>query len=139
MDGYTLLPSCPSVADFRRLRVAAGMEPRSQEAAERGLPRTLFGVSVWCDGQVVGMGRVVGDGGCVYQVVDVAVLPEHQRKGLGRQIMQALMDYIRREAPPSAYVCLIADGPAQHLYAPFGFRPTAPASIGMAFIVPEKT
>jgi GNAT superfamily N-acetyltransferase len=139
MEGYTLVATCPSVVDFRRLREAAGMESRAQEAAERGLKNTLFGVSVLHEGQVVGMGRVVGDGGCVYQIVDVAVLPEHQRQGLGRQIMQTLMDYLHREAPPSAYVCLIADGPAKHLYASFGFQPTAPASIGMAFIVPEKT
>lgn len=139
MDSYTLLPVGPSVADFRRLREAAGMEPRSQEAAERGLKNTLFGVSVLYEGQVVGMGRVVGDGGCVFQVVDVVVLPEHQRRGLGRRIMEVLMDYIHREAPPSAYVCLIADGPARHLYAAFGFQPTAPASISMAFLVPDKT
>jgi hypothetical protein len=32
------------------------------------------------------------------------------------------------------YVSLIADGKAHALYAQFGFAPTAPASIGMAYL-----
>ncbi|RZA16983.1 MAG: N-acetyltransferase, partial [Proteobacteria bacterium] len=35
-------------------------------------------------------------------------------------------------APASAYVSLIADGDAKHLYAKYGFQPVMPASIGMA-------
>ncbi len=78
------------------------------------------------------MGRVIGDGGCFYQVCDIAVLPEHQGRGLGKRIMQAISDYIDSEVPESAYVSLIADGKAQDLYAQFGFVHTAPASVGMA-------
>jgi len=47
-------------------------------------------------------------------------------------IMQALVGYLRAEAPSTAYVSLIADGDARHLYAKYGFRDTAPESIGMA-------
>ncbi|MBL1410020.1 GNAT family N-acetyltransferase [Sphingobacterium sp. C459-1T] len=37
--------------------------------------------------EVVGMGRLVGDGGCHCQIVDVCVLPEHEKKDLGKLIM----------------------------------------------------
>ena len=37
--------------------------------------------------------------------------------------------------PKGAYVSLIADTPADQLYAQFGFVPTAPRSLGMAFRV----
>lgn len=47
--------------------------------------------------------------------------------------MAALVDWLHATAPKSAYVSLIADGPAKDLYAQYGFEPTAPASIGMAF------
>jgi ribosomal protein S18 acetylase RimI-like enzyme len=78
------------------------------------------------------MGRVIGDGGTAFQIVDIAVEPEHQGKGLGKQIVAALVDHLRANAPPSAYVSLIADGDAQFLYAKYGFAPVMPESIGMA-------
>ena len=78
------------------------------------------------------MGRVVGDGGLFYQIVDLAVLPQHQGKGLGKAIMAALMERLAATAPARAYVSLIADGDARHLYARYGFELVAPASVGMA-------
>ncbi len=83
-------------------------------------------------GIAIGMGRVIGDGGTAYQLVDIAVLPEHQGKGLGKRIVAALVGWLQDNAPKSAYVSLIADGPAKDLYAQYGFAPTAPASIGMS-------
>ena len=91
-----------------------------------------------CDELVVGMGRVIGDGGCFYQVVDIAVLPAHQGKGLGKLIMREIIHYLDTYALPSAYISLIADGKAQDLYAQFGFVQTAPRSVGMARRVSAK-
>lgn len=129
---YELEQAIPSIEDYRRLRTSSGLSDKTVEAAALGLPNTWAGVVVRHGGQAIGMGRVIGDGGCHFQVVDICVLPEHQGKGLGRQIMQALADELRRRAPVSAYVSLIADGDARHLYRKFGFEDTAPDSIGMA-------
>ncbi|WP_395244029.1 GNAT family N-acetyltransferase [Agromyces sp. MMS24-K17] len=133
-DAYVVVEGVPDVETYLALRAAAGMRPRSPEGARIGLPNTWFGVLVRTasGGPIVGMGRIVGDGGCHLQVVDVAVAPEHQGRGLGTRIMTALTDAIRDRAPAEAYVSLIADGDAHRLYARFGFAPTAPASIGMA-------
>lgn len=135
---YELVAKTPSAAECRRLRERSGLTPRGQEAAERGQPNTLFGVSVLAGDMIVGMGRVVGDGGSVYQIVDIAVDPDHQGKGLGKAIMAALMGFLNDTAPPTAYVSLIADGDARHLYEKFGFSPVAPKSIGMALVIGTK-
>ena len=82
-------------------------------------------------GPPVGMGRVIGDGGWYLHVVDIAVLPEHQRRGLGDAILTALLDRIRAAAPGGAFVNLLADPPGRHLYERHGFTPTAPGSVGM--------
>lgn len=87
------------------------------------------------DGVAIGMGRLIGDGGCFFQVVDIAVHPEHQGRGLGKAIMEAIMTYVSQELPDSAYVSLIADVPANKLYEKFGFLETAPRSLGMAYRV----
>lgn len=132
---YQLHVGAPSVEDYRRLREIALLSPKSQEAAERGLPNTIYGATIRYYADTVAMGRVVGDNGCFYQIVDIAVDPVHQGKGLGKIIVASLIDFVQAEAPDGAYVSLIADGPAKYLYAKFGFEPVAPESIGMAFLV----
>ncbi|GAA4354922.1 GNAT family N-acetyltransferase [Angustibacter luteus] len=130
--GYDVRAGVPSSETFRDLRVACGLSPKSAEAAALGLPNTWHGVVVERDGLTVGMGRVIGDGGCHFQVVDICVLPEHQGRGLGKRIMRELTDELTRRAPATAYVSLVADGDARHLYAQFGFVETAPVSVAMA-------
>lgn len=134
LDSYTIVHETPSVETYRHLRAAAGLSPKTREAAERGLPNTLFGVQVLHRGRPVAMGRVIGDGGAFYQVVDIAVLPEHQGRGLGKAVMREISGYIERDVPESGYVSLIADGHAHRLYRQYGFSPTAPASVGMALV-----
>ncbi|MGY8626693.1 GNAT family N-acetyltransferase [Chromobacterium violaceum] len=129
---YALIEAAPDIDTYRRLRAESGLSPKTEEAARRGLAGTLFAVQLRHAGETVGMGRLIGDGGSFYQVVDIAVLPAHQGRGLGKRIMAAIRGHIDRELPVSAYVSLIADGDAKHLYAQFGFEPTAPRSEGMA-------
>ena len=122
----------PSPVEYTSLRRNAGLSERSLDAATKGLPNSVFSVCLRQGDRLVGMGRIIGDGGCNYEIVDIAVHPDYQRKGLGYQIMDSLMNYLRNNAPKTAYVCLIADEGAPGLYEKFGFEPTAPVSIGMA-------
>jgi ribosomal protein S18 acetylase RimI-like enzyme len=133
---YTITHDIPTVETYRHLRQASGLSPKTLEAASRGLPNSLFAVQVLSAGETVAMGRVIGDGGTFYQVVDISVLPEHQGRGLGKTVMREISAYIEREVPPSAYVSLLADGEAYRLYQQYGFALTAPASVGMALKKP---
>jgi ribosomal protein S18 acetylase RimI-like enzyme len=126
---YELIEFFPQAKAYVRIRQAAGLSLVSYQAAVRGLPNTLFGVSILLGEKVVGMGRVIGDGGCLYHVVDIAVIPEHQGRGLGKRIMNAIMDYIEEDALPTAYISLIADAP--DFYRKYGFRSVGPRSEGM--------
>lgn len=128
---YELLLETPSPDEYRRLRVLAGLSPKSAEGAALGLPNTFFAVVIRTAGELVGMGRLVGDAGLCFQLVDIAVHPEHQGRGLGKAIVGHLVEHLRKVAPAGAHISLLADGPAEHLYAQFGFRQTAPASVGM--------
>ncbi|MET9604925.1 GNAT family N-acetyltransferase [Streptomyces sp. NPDC006512] len=130
-DSYVMCAGTPSVEVYLRLRSGSGLSPKTPEMARAGLPGTWHGVTVLHDGEPVGMGRVIGDGGCFFQIVDMCVLPGHQGRGLGRRIMEELVGELERRAPDGAYVSLIADGDARFLYEKFGFSPTAPASVGM--------
>jgi ribosomal protein S18 acetylase RimI-like enzyme len=135
LSGYAVVSNFPELGDYMRLRTISGLTPFSEEASRKGLKGTVFGVSIYLGDDVVGMGRIIGDGGCFFQITDIAVDPTHQGKGLGKKIMGALTDYIRQNLPATAYVSLIADVPANRLYEQFGFKETAPRSVGMAMIV----
>ncbi|MFJ2770942.1 GNAT family N-acetyltransferase [Streptomyces sp. NPDC087300] len=131
-DSYELHVGVPPVEVFRRLRTDAGLSDKAPEAVALALPNTWFGVVLQHEGEPIGMGRIVGDGGTAFQIVDICVHPAHQGRGLGRRIMAALTDELERRAPDTAYVSLIADGPARHLYEKFGFADTATHdSVGM--------
>jgi ribosomal protein S18 acetylase RimI-like enzyme len=74
----------------------------------------------------------IGDGGCFFQVTDIAVLPEHQGKGAGDLIMRTLVEYIQQHCPATAYVSLIADHGRSSFYSRYGFIAIEhPKSAGM--------
>ncbi|MFI1676223.1 GNAT family N-acetyltransferase [Streptomyces sp. NPDC020607] len=138
-DPYELRAEVPSVETFRRLRTDAGLSDRAPEAVALALPNTWHGVVLHHEGEAIGMGRIIGDGGTAFQVVDICVHPAHQGRGLGRRIMTALTEELERRAPATAYVSLIADGPARFLYEKFGFADTATHdSIGMYRSMPAR-
>jgi len=118
------------ISVYQHLRKACGLSDKSDEAAATGLANSL--TTVLCtDGETpIGMGRIIGDGGCFCQVVDICILPKYQGRGLGKQIMEKLVEYIQT-LPDTCYVSLIADGEAHRLYAKYGFKDVQPDARGM--------
>jgi ribosomal protein S18 acetylase RimI-like enzyme len=89
------------------------------ESVTVGLARSIYGVSVIdeeFDKKVIGMGRIMGDLGCFFTIVDICVLPNYQRKGIGKIIMKALMKFVEEKVPKDSDVTLLAIGDAQYLY-----------------------
>ncbi|WP_342438106.1 GNAT family N-acetyltransferase [Paenibacillus sp. FSL L8-0436] len=121
---------CPSAEQYLALRVEAGLSPMSIEGAKTGLPRSCYAVSLYEEDMLVGMGRVIGDGGCFFQVTDIAVKPSRQGRGFGKVIMGEIRAFLDTVPNPS-YVSLIADGNASKLYDQYGFVPVMPYSQGM--------
>jgi ribosomal protein S18 acetylase RimI-like enzyme len=137
-EGYRLIQAAPTVEDYLILRRRSGLTPRTREQAVAALSGSWFACHILHEaiGQPVAMGRVLGDGGWYFHVVDLAVLPERQRLGLGDAVLTELLRHVQENAPPGAYVNLLADPPGRRLYARHGFIDTAPDSIGMALQLP---
>lgn len=129
---YELKEEIPSIRDYIDIRLKAGLSRKSEEAASIGLPNSLYGVVIYCDNQPIAIGRIIGDGGCFFEITDMAVIPEHQKKGVGKMIIDALVNYLHENAPKTAYVSLMADHGAADFYAKFGFTYSElPKSSGM--------
>lgn len=116
---------------YQKMRVDCGLSPKTDEACKRGLKNSIYSLMIKEKGKVIGMGRIIGDGGCFCQVVDICVIPEKQGSGIGKIIMENISNFIKTNLPKSCYTSLIADGNASFLYEKFGFKDTLPASKGM--------
>jgi ribosomal protein S18 acetylase RimI-like enzyme len=133
-ERYVLHPGTPTVHDYMRLRADAGLTPRTEEQSSLALPGSWAACHAveTASGETVGMGRLIGDGGWYFHVVDMAVLPAHQGRGIGNRVLGWLLDRIRHAVPADAYVSLMADPPGRRLYERYGFTERRDRSIGMA-------
>jgi ribosomal protein S18 acetylase RimI-like enzyme len=138
---YIILEGLPSPQLYHDLRKLAGLTPPPLEAVPKALANSFVCFLAYerrhmtddttpgPEQTAVAMGRLLGDCSLFLQLCDVAVHPEHQRRGLGKRIMQSLVDYVDKNAP-HAYVLLVAEPKAQKLYPLYGFKDVQP-SIGM--------
>lgn len=131
MSSYELLTEPPPLDGYLRLRADSGLSPKTPPQAEGALANSWRFCHVRDPGgQSVAMGRVIGDGGWYFHIADMATLPDHQGQGLGRMVLEYLLDQITEHAPPEPYITLMADPPGRRLYESLGFVPSDP-SIGM--------
>ena len=113
----------PSAKNYINLRVKAGMGKKDQNRAEIALKNSLFTISIYEDNSenMLGFGRVVGDGGITYVISDIMVDPRYQCQGYGTIIMQEIDRYLSQNTYEDSYICLIANSPADKLYNKFKF------------------
>ena len=110
-----------SVETFCRLRKSVGFSDLPAEQAKKALERSDFIITAIVDGEVIGMARLIHDGLQVFPM-DVIVCPEYQGKGIGRGIMERLMEYIQNMAvgENKIRVSLFTDKPG--FYEKFGLK-----------------
>ncbi len=124
MGKFKVKEMSPSVDDYNRLRESVGWHTVSEQRAGLALGNSLYCVCAVDDDHVLGMGRVVGDGGIYFYLQDVLVAPEFQRRGLGRSIMNRLMAFIDAQAPmrSGALVALMTAPGIGDFYRQYGFK-----------------
>ncbi|UGV41730.1 GNAT family N-acetyltransferase [Methanococcoides orientis] len=119
---YKLIKQIPTVEEYQTLREAVGWDRIADpKAADVGLNNSLFCVCAVSDNKVIGCGRVIGDMGIYYYVQDIIVLPKFQGKGLGKNIMDIIIDYLEEHASPGSFVGLMAAKGLSGFYERYGF------------------
>lgn len=101
-----------------------GMDTTSREQAEKSLSHHLCSVAAFVGNEIVGIGRLIGDAAIYWCLVDIWVLPEYQGKGVGRNIVNRLLDYIRDNSikGTSISVFLMCAQGKEGFYEKLGFR-----------------
>ncbi len=62
------------------------------EALREGFAHSLLVLAAYEDGELCGLVRAVGDGHTVVLIQDLLVHPAHQRRGIGKALMQAVLE-----------------------------------------------
>lgn len=127
-NDYKILHAVPNARDYCDLRIKCGLSAKEYESVKNALSKSIYAVQIIHEGKMIGMGRIIGDGGCFVQVTDIAVDPEYQKQGLSKMIMENIMAYIDQYIPKSCFVTLFAD--VDYLYQKYGFV-VSEQSIGM--------
>jgi len=125
------------VDTYLKIRDTVGWKKLSQTQAKKALDNSLFTVVAIDDatGEVLGMGRIVGDGAVICYVQDLVIIPGHQGKGVGRVIVNRLIDFVKsiQEDGTEIMLALMCAKGREAFYEKMGFmaRPTSDLGPGM--------
>jgi GNAT superfamily N-acetyltransferase len=104
---------------------AVGWGKRDPHDVETTFARSTFKAFAFEGAQLVGFGRTIDDGKYYATVVDVVVSPDHQRKGIGRAIVEDLQSRLNG----FLVVTLTAAPDVQPFYRRLGWRHQTTAMI----------
>lgn len=131
----TLKENTVDVQTYLELRASVGWKELSVQQAEIALKRSLFTVCAYDGERPVGMGRIVGDGVVIDYIQDLVVRPDIQSQGVGRQIIERLIGYVRETKLDDTEImlCLMCAKGREDFYKRFDFvsRPTQMLGPGM--------
>jgi len=98
MDSFDFKHTLPPKEAFYILFESTGWNTEhhlDQDRLFEALSESQCMVSAYHNDTLVGFGRTISDGVLHALIIDVIVLPEYQQKGIGREIMNRLMEYCR--------------------------------------------
>ena len=109
--------------EYCKLRESVGWINFSRTQTEKSLQNSLYTVAAEEDNQVVGMGRLIGDG-MYYMIVDIVVQPAYQQMGIGSKILNMIIEYVDSATPGGgrSSIQLIAEKGKETFYESRGFK-----------------
>jgi len=122
--------------EFLTIEVKAnGMLETTREQAVKALSNQICSVAAFKENEIVAIGRLVGDASIYWILTDIWVLPEYQGKGIGREIVNWLLQYIRDNGIKGSFaaVFLMCAKDKEGFYEKLGFcrRPNEWEGAGM--------
>jgi aralkylamine N-acetyltransferase len=103
-----------ALCEIIRLAPLGTREPDKLEIASKN---SFVVCSVFVDGTMIGFGRAISDGQYQSAIYDVVALPEFQNQGVGKTIMNALLEKL----PKTSIILIYAAPGKENFYRQFGF------------------
>lgn len=127
----------PTAEEFCQLRALVAWGNTDLAIATLAIENSLFHVTAYINSELVGMGRIVGDGAMFFYVQDLVILPSYQGKGLGKLLMAEIESYLVNNAPKGSTIGLFSAQGKEAFYTQFGYskRTGDPLGLGMCKFV----
>lgn len=112
-----------NVDEYNNLRKQAGWEPKNPIVVEKAINNSTIVKKAIYDNIAVGMARAIGDG-MSYLIVDVVVNSKHQNKGIGKKLVNSIIDEIKENTIAGEYstINLISIKGMKKFYESCGFE-----------------
>lgn len=120
-ENFIVKHSPPKPEQFAHLRSLVGWNNPELAVLARSIRQSLYWVSVFCSEQLIGLGRVVGDGAMYFYIQDIIVHPHFQDQKVGSLIMQSINHYLNNQCEKGATVGLFAAKGKEAFYQQFGY------------------
>ena len=125
-----------TIEEYKYLRSKVGWNMLSDKQSESALSNSIYNVKALDDdGNINGMGRIVGDGAVICYIQDLIVVPEAQGKRVGSMIIDRLIEYVKsiKEDGTTMMLCLMCAKGREPFYEKHDFiaRPTSDLGPGM--------
>ena len=126
-----------SVEEYQAFRKAVNWKPIADSLAVNTIQNALYLVTAIVEGKKIGITRVGGDGGYTIFITDVMILPEYQKKGIGKLLMTKAVDWVKevytKKNGLPVLIYLMANKGLENYYKQFGFieRPNETLGAGM--------
>ncbi|WP_026644510.1 GNAT family N-acetyltransferase [Bifidobacterium sp. AGR2158] len=125
MNNVEIRRNALGAEEFLRLFTAVGWDAPGTDQVEMALANSLATFAAVSGADVVGMVRLIGDGGMSFYIKDFAVMPAAQSQGVGSALLAAVEGYVRESMRPGWAVSLelISSQGAVAFYERHGFEP----------------
>lgn len=109
--------------EFITIIKTVGWKEPSKRQLEKALKNSLT-VKYVLEGKTIAMARAITDSGYMTLLADVVVIPEYQGKGIGKLMINNLLDRIKASLEPNeeALIELLAAPNKTTFYEKFGFK-----------------
>lgn len=131
-----ILENVLTAKDFIKLYESAGWGKNSEDIVQVSLKNSYVTFAVIEEEKVIGMARLLADGGMAFYLKDFVILPEFQGKGMGKALLEYVQNYIKNQLKDGwqTNLELISAKGKEEFYKKFGFeeRPSKYIGAGMA-------
>ncbi|MBR0512489.1 MAG: GNAT family N-acetyltransferase [Ruminococcus sp.] len=119
IEKNTLLPE-----EHIALWESAGWGSLDRELVENSLRGSYATFAVRDGGRIIAMARLIGDGGMAFYLKDLIVSPEYQGKGIGRELLSYVEDFVRGELKEGwwSYLQLMSAKGKEEFYLKCGYK-----------------
>ena len=135
-----ILENIDNVEEYNYLFDIVGWGSYPKEISKKALSNNIYSVSIYDNDNIIGYGRLIGDGIIFLYIHDIMVKPEYQGKGIGNTIMQKLLSKVEelRKENPDLLLYLGASKGKEDFYRKCGFITREEAGLGAGMIYNEE-